>query len=55
METFDTGKAIWEARFDIQGCADSIEYYGGIAAGITGISSIAKNKQNQIFLKKKRW
>lgn len=36
LETLDTGKPIWESRFDIQGCADSIEYYGGLAATISG-------------------
>lgn len=35
-ETLDTGKPIWEARFDIQGCADSVEYYGGLASTISG-------------------
>ncbi|XP_045168036.2 4-trimethylaminobutyraldehyde dehydrogenase-like isoform X1 [Mercenaria mercenaria] len=35
-ETFDTGKPIWEARFDIQGCSDSVEYYGGLASTISG-------------------
>lgn len=36
VETLDTGKPIWEARFDIQSCADTIDYYGGLAAGISG-------------------
>lgn len=36
VETLDTGKPIWEARFDIQGCADTVEYYGGLAASIAG-------------------
>ena len=36
VETLDTGKPIWEARFDIQSCADSVEYYGGLAASISG-------------------
>ncbi|XP_061186013.1 4-trimethylaminobutyraldehyde dehydrogenase-like [Saccostrea echinata] len=36
MEVLDTGKPIWEARFDIQGCADTIDYYGGLAARISG-------------------
>lgn len=35
-ETLDTGKPIWEARFDIQGCSDTIEYYGGLASTISG-------------------
>ncbi|XP_071102502.1 4-trimethylaminobutyraldehyde dehydrogenase-like [Haliotis cracherodii] len=35
-EVLDTGKPIWEARYDIQGCADTIDYYGGLAAAITG-------------------
>ena len=32
----DTGKAIWEARYDIAACADTIDYYGGLAARIAG-------------------
>ncbi|XP_005113416.2 4-trimethylaminobutyraldehyde dehydrogenase [Aplysia californica] len=35
-EVLDTGKPIWEARYDIEGCADTIEYYGGLAAAIAG-------------------
>jgi aldehyde dehydrogenase family 9 protein A1 len=35
-EVHDTGKAIWEARVDILGCADAIEYYGGVAPTIAG-------------------
>ena len=38
-EVLDTGKPIWEARYDITGCADTIEYYGGLAANITGKQS----------------
>ncbi|KAH3834418.1 hypothetical protein DPMN_107742 [Dreissena polymorpha] len=36
LETLDTGKPIWEARLDMQSCADTIEYYGGLAASIAG-------------------
>ncbi|ESP01672.1 hypothetical protein LOTGIDRAFT_139335 [Lottia gigantea] len=35
-EVLDTGKPIWEARYDIEGCADTIEYYGGIIANHNG-------------------
>ena len=35
-EVLDTGKPIWEARYDIQGCADTIQYYGGLAPTIVG-------------------
>ncbi|KAK3802241.1 hypothetical protein RRG08_004530 [Elysia crispata] len=35
-EVLDTGKPIWEARYDILGCADTIEFYGGLAGGIKG-------------------
>ncbi|XP_063421468.1 4-trimethylaminobutyraldehyde dehydrogenase-like [Mytilus trossulus] len=35
-EVLDTGKPIYEARMDIAGCADTIDYYGGMAAGISG-------------------
>ncbi|XP_064613671.1 4-trimethylaminobutyraldehyde dehydrogenase-like [Liolophura sinensis] len=36
VEVLNTGKPIWEARVDILGCADAVEYYGGIAATIAG-------------------
>ncbi|XP_067119357.1 4-trimethylaminobutyraldehyde dehydrogenase A-like [Centruroides vittatus] len=36
MEVIDTGKPIWEARVDIAGCADVIDYYGGLAPTIKG-------------------
>lgn len=35
-EVLDTGKPIWEARYDILGCADTIEFYGGLAGRIKG-------------------
>lgn len=35
-EVLDTGKPIYEARMDIAGCADTIDYYGGLAASISG-------------------
>ncbi|XP_056007997.1 4-trimethylaminobutyraldehyde dehydrogenase-like [Ostrea edulis] len=35
-EVLDCGKPIWEARYDVQGCADTIDYYGGLAARISG-------------------
>uniref|UniRef100_A0A2C9JJL8 Aldehyde dehydrogenase domain-containing protein n=1 Tax=Biomphalaria glabrata TaxID=6526 RepID=A0A2C9JJL8_BIOGL len=35
-EVYDTGKPIWEARFDILGCAQTMDYYGGLAAAIAG-------------------
>ncbi|GFR59090.1 betaine aldehyde dehydrogenase [Elysia marginata] len=35
-EVLDTGKPIWEARYDILGCADTIEFYGGLAGSIKG-------------------
>ena len=36
-EVKDTGKPIWEARFDIDGCIDTMEYYAGLAATIAGM------------------
>lgn len=39
VEVLNTGKPIWEARVDILGCADAVEYYGGIAATIAGLFS----------------
>ncbi|GFW69624.1 4-trimethylaminobutyraldehyde dehydrogenase [Trichonephila clavipes] len=35
-EVIDTGKPIWEAKIDIAGCADVLEYFGGIASSISG-------------------
>jgi len=35
-ETLDTGKPLWEAGFDIDGCADTIEWFAGIAPTISG-------------------
>lgn len=35
-EVLDTGKPIWEARYDIDGCTDTIDYYGGLAGKIAG-------------------
>ncbi|KAK7110062.1 4-trimethylaminobutyraldehyde dehydrogenase-like [Littorina saxatilis] len=35
-EVLDTGKPIWEARYDILGCADTIQYYGGLAPTVVG-------------------
>ena len=32
----DTGKPIWEARFDIEGCADALEFFGGLATTLFG-------------------
>ena len=32
----DTGKPIWEARFDIESCADTIEYFAGLAPAMNG-------------------
>ncbi|XP_074658839.1 4-trimethylaminobutyraldehyde dehydrogenase-like [Tubulanus polymorphus] len=36
VEVMDTGKALWEAEFDIAGCADSIDYYGCLATTVSG-------------------
>ena len=35
-EVHDTGKPLWEAEFDIDGCADTVEYYAGLAPTIAG-------------------
>ena len=37
VECLDTGKPLWEARFDIASMADSIEYFGGLAPTVTGM------------------
>lgn len=36
VEVHDTGKPIWEARMDIEGCCDTLEYYAGLTANLTG-------------------
>ena len=36
VEVHDNGKPIWEARLDVEGCADTLEYYAGLAASIVG-------------------
>lgn len=36
IEVLDSGKPIWEARCDIDGCADALEYFGGLAANLIG-------------------
>ncbi|XP_018007125.1 4-trimethylaminobutyraldehyde dehydrogenase A [Hyalella azteca] len=36
LEVRDTGKPIWEARLDIESCADAFEFYGGIAPSVAG-------------------
>ncbi|XP_042907116.1 4-trimethylaminobutyraldehyde dehydrogenase A isoform X2 [Parasteatoda tepidariorum] len=35
-EVEDTGKPLWEAKIDISGCADTLDYFGGIASTISG-------------------
>ncbi|CAL1276480.1 unnamed protein product [Larinioides sclopetarius] len=42
-EVIDTGKPIWEARVDIAGCADVFEYFGGMAATISGTHHMLPN------------
>lgn len=36
VEVYDNGKAIWETRFDVQTAIDSLQYYGGLAASLSG-------------------
>jgi len=36
IEVTDTGKPIWEARFDIAGCADAIEFFATLAHTLFG-------------------
>ena len=36
LEVENNGKPIWEARLDIQSCADCFRYFGGIASTISG-------------------
>ncbi|GAB1605614.1 4-trimethylaminobutyraldehyde dehydrogenase-like [Argonauta hians] len=36
IEVLDSGKPIWEARADVEGCVNSLEYFGGLAANIKG-------------------
>lgn len=37
LEVLDTGKPVWEARADLAGCAEHLEYYGGVAATVGGL------------------
>ena len=37
VEVHDTGKPLWEARFDIEGCADTIEFCAGLAPTVSGM------------------
>ncbi|XP_067938158.1 4-trimethylaminobutyraldehyde dehydrogenase-like [Watersipora subatra] len=43
MEVEDTGKPIWEARMDILGCADSMEFFGGVATTVKGDHMMLSN------------
>nr|CAD7201894.1 unnamed protein product [Timema douglasi] len=36
LEVKNNGKPIWEARLDIESCADAFEYFGGIIMALTG-------------------
>jgi len=36
VECYDTGKPIWEARFDITTAIDALQYFGGLVADMTG-------------------
>lgn len=36
LEVKNNGKPIWEAKVDIQSCADCFVYYGGMAGTICG-------------------
>ncbi len=38
VETTDVGKAIWEARADVEGCASLLEFYAGLAPSVRGIA-----------------
>ena len=38
VECTDTGKPIWEARFDITTAIDALQYFGGLVADLHGIS-----------------
>ena len=46
----DTGKPIWEARYDIQGCADTIQYYGGLAPSLVGTYQTAFLQEFCLFI-----
>ncbi|CAG2230524.1 ALDH9A1 [Mytilus edulis] len=49
-EVLDTGKPIYEARMDIAGCADTVDYYGGMAAGISVIRGMAASISGIVIL-----
>nr|AAX26765.1 unknown [Schistosoma japonicum] len=39
LESLDTGKPLWEARADIEACADSFELFAGFIPSFVGIHS----------------
>lgn len=39
LETLDTGKPLWEARADIEACADSFELFAGFIPSFVGTHS----------------
>ncbi|KAG1676893.1 Aldehyde dehydrogenase family 9 member A1-A [Nymphon striatum] len=49
LEVQDTGKPIWEARADIAACSDSIEYFGGIASTLKGLSRYMMSSDIKVF------
>jgi len=36
VECYDTGKPIWEARYDIDTAIDALQYFGGLASSLHG-------------------
>ncbi len=36
VEVRDAGKPIWEARADVEACAELLKFYGGLAPSIVG-------------------
>lgn len=36
LEVRDSGKPLWEAKYDVTACADAFDYFGGIIRGMSG-------------------
>lgn len=36
MESVDQGKPVWESRYDVETVIDALEFFGGLAASLTG-------------------
>ena len=49
----DNGKPIWEAKLDIDSCAQAFNYFGGIASAIVGLYYFLPILLNSVLNKSK--